>query len=162
MSTATKAFNRLGRDCFRRLLSALKAETGAVAVYVAVAIPLFVGGAGLAIDATSWYRAKRNMQSGVDAAAYAAAVNIARQGLSHAADLTAVQAADDDAAGRNGVTNPVMIHTPPTSGIAAGDSQSVEVIATEPAPIYFSSLFLDSVPQPSPTPRTPTAASPFT
>jgi Flp pilus assembly protein TadG len=125
----------------------LKAETGAVAVYVAVAIPLFVGGAGLAIDATSWYRAKRNMQSGVDAAAYAAAINIARQGLSHAADLTAVQAAADDAAARNGVSDPVTIHTPPTSGIAMGDSQSVEVIATEPAPIYFSSLFLNAVPQ---------------
>jgi hypothetical protein len=147
MSTATSTLDRLSRGCFRRLRSMFKAETGAVAVYVAVAIPLFVGGAGLAVDATSWYRAKRNMQSGVDAAAYAAAVNLARQGLSHAADLTAVQAAADDAAGRNGVADPVTIHTPPTSGIAMGDSQSVEVIATEPAPIYFSSLFIDSVPQ---------------
>ncbi len=118
MSTATKVFDRLGRGCLRRLRSVLKAETGAVAIYVAVAIPLFVGGAGLAVDATSWYRAKRNMQSGADAAAYAAAVNLARQGLSQAPDLTAVQSAADDAAGRNGVSDPVTIHTPPSRACA--------------------------------------------
>ena len=125
----------------------LKTESGAIAVYAAVTIPLFVGGAGLAVDATSWYRAKRNMQSGADAAAYAAAINLARQGLSGTPDLTAVQAAADDAAGRNGVADPVEIHTPPSSGIAMGDAQSVEVIVTEPAPIYFTSMFLGSVPQ---------------
>ncbi len=146
-TTATNALDRLGGGCLRRLRSVLKAETGAVAIYVAVAIPLFVGGAGLAVDATSWYRAKRNMQSGADAAAYAAAVNLARQGLSQAPDLTAVQSAADDAAGRNGVSDPVTIHTPPSSGMSMGDVQSVEVIVTEPAPIYFASLFLNSVPQ---------------
>jgi Flp pilus assembly protein TadG len=147
MSTAAGKLDPPHRGCLARLRSVLKAESGAVAVYAALVLPLFVGGAGLAVDATSWYRAKRNMQSGADAAAYAAALNLARQGLSHAADLSAVQAAADDAAGRNGVSNPVTIHTPPTSGIALGDAQSVEVIVTEPAPIYFTSLFLGSAPQ---------------
>jgi Putative Flp pilus-assembly TadE/G-like len=139
--------DRLGRACFAGLQSVFKAETGAVAVYVAVAIPLFVGGAGLAVDTTSWYRAKRNIQSGADAAAYAAALNLARQGLSHGIDLVALQAAADDAAGRNGMSDPVTVRTPPLSGIAAGDSQSVEVIVTEPAPLYFAAMFLDAAPQ---------------
>ncbi len=118
-----------------------------VAVYVALTIPLFVGGAGLAVDATSWYRAKRNIQSGADAAAYAAAINLARQGLTQGADPVALQAAADDAAARNGMLDPVTIHSPPSSGIAMGDAQSVEVIVTEPAPLYFARMFLAAVPQ---------------
>jgi hypothetical protein len=147
MSTAAEMLESVCRGCLARLRSVGKAQSGAVAVYVALTIPLFLGAAGLAVDATSWYRAKRNIQSGADAAAYAAAINIARQGLSQAPDLDAVHAAANDAAGRNGVSDPVTIHTPPLSGIAVGDSQSVEVIASEPAPLYFTRLFLSSVPQ---------------
>ncbi|MGH6944636.1 MAG: hypothetical protein ACREH6_10505, partial [Geminicoccaceae bacterium] len=95
----------------------------------------------------SWYRAKRDIQSAADAAAYAAALNIARQGLGEAPDLAVVQAAANDVAERNGISDPVTVRTPPLSGVAMGDSQAVEVVATEPAPIYFTSLFLDSVPQ---------------
>jgi hypothetical protein len=86
------------------------------------------------------------MQTGADAAAYAAALDIASPGLDQAPDLTSVQAAADDAARRNGLATPVTINRPPTSGLAAGDSQSVEVIATQLAPLHFTGMFLDAAP----------------
>jgi hypothetical protein len=86
------------------------------------------------------------MQSGADAAAYAAALEIARQGLNEALDLTSLQAVANDVAGRNGIVTAVTVNVPPLSGPAAGDPQSVEVIATQPAPVYFTGLFLDAAP----------------
>jgi hypothetical protein len=123
-----------------------RAEKGAAAIYAALVLPVFVGAGGLAVDVASWYSTKRTMQSGADAAAYAAALELARQGLDQAPDLTAMQAVADDAASRNGVGVMVTLNVPPLSGPAAGDPQSVEVIVTEPAPVYFASLFLDEAP----------------
>jgi hypothetical protein len=123
-----------------------RAEGGATAVYVVLALPAFIGAGGLAVDVASWYSTQRTMQSGADAAAYAAALELARQGLDQAPDLTAMQAVADDAAGRNGVGTTVTLNMPPLSGPAAGDPQSIEVIVTEPAPIYFTSLFLGAAP----------------
>ena len=95
------------------------------------------------------------MQSGADAAAYAAALELAQQGLDQAPDLAAMQAVADDAASRNGVGTAVTLNVPPLSGPAAGDPQSVEVIVTEPAPVYFTGLFMGAAPpsRPAPSPR---------
>ena len=93
-----------------------RAENGAAAIYVALAIPAFVGAGGLAVDVASWYSTKRTMQSGADAAAYAAALELARHGLDQAPDLAAMQAVADDAAGRNGVGTTVTLNVPPLSG----------------------------------------------
>jgi Putative Flp pilus-assembly TadE/G-like len=123
-----------------------RAESGAAAVYVAIVIPAFVGAGGLAVDVASWYSTQRTMQSGADAAAYAAALELARQGLDQAPDLTAMQAAADDAASRNGVGTTVTLNIPPLSGLAAGDAQAVEIIVTEPAPVHFAGMFLNAAP----------------
>jgi hypothetical protein len=123
-----------------------QAEGGAAAIYVALALPAVVGAGGLAVDVASWYSMQRTMQSGADAAAYAAALELARQGLDQAPDLAAMQAVADDAAGRNGVAVAVTLNVPPLSGPAAGDPQSIEVIVTEPGPLYFTGLFLGAAP----------------
>lgn len=121
-------------------------EAGGMMVYVALTLPVFIGAAGLAVDVAGWYMTKRTMQTGADAAAYAAALNLAGQGLVTAPDLGAIQAAADDAAARNGVVTPVIVNNPPTSGLAAGDPSSIEIIATQPAPVHFTALFLDAPP----------------
>ena len=132
---------------WRRLRKDLiKADAGSAAIYVALTLPLFIGAAGLAVDVTSWYAARRTVQNGADAAAYAAALNLAQQGLTGAPDLSSLQAAADDAAGRNGALTPVTLNIPPTLGLAAGDPNAIEVIATQPAPIHFAALFLDAEP----------------
>jgi hypothetical protein len=123
-----------------------RANGGAAAVYVAIAMPAFIGAGGLAVDIASWYTTKRTMQSGADAAAFAAALDLARQGLDQAPDLASLQAVANDIAGRNGIVTAVTVNVPPLSGPAAGDPQSVEVIATQPAPVHFTSLFLDAAP----------------
>ena len=123
-----------------------QADGGAAAVYVAIVLPAFVGAGGLAVDVASWYSTQRTMQSGADAAAYAAALDIARQGLDQAPNLASVQAVANDAAGRNGIATAVTVNIPPLSGPAAGDPQSVEVIATQPAPVYFTGLFMGAAP----------------
>jgi len=140
-----KAYELLSRVS-APLAALARGDGGAMAVYVAIVIPAFVGAGGLAVDVASWYSSKRTMQSGADAAAYAAALELARQGLDHGPDLTAIQGVADDAASRNGVGVAVTLNVPPLSGPAAGDPQSVEVIVTEPAPVYFASLFLDAAP----------------
>ena len=141
-----RAAHRLLSRVAEPLAGLVRAEKGAAAIYVALVIPAFVGAGGLAVDVASWYSSKRTMQSGADAAAYAAALELARQGLDQAPNLTAMQAVADDAASRNGVGTAVTLNMPPLSGPAAGDPQSVEVIVTEPAPIHFTSLFLGAAP----------------
>lgn len=115
-----------------------------MAVYIALAIPLFVGGAGLAVDISGWYLAKRNLQTAADAAAYAGALNLAGQGLNGSPSLRQIRAAAADAAARNGATDPISVNVPPSSGLGAGDPQAVEVIVTEPAPLYFARMFFDA------------------
>jgi hypothetical protein len=141
-----RAAHRLLSRVAEPMAGLARAEGGAAAVYVAVALPAFIGAGGLAVDVASWYSTQRTMQSGADAAAYAAALELAAQGLDQAPDLAALQAVADDAASRNGVGVAVTLNAPPLSGPAAGDPQSVEVIVTEPAPIYFTSLFLGDTP----------------
>ena len=123
--------NRLVRD-----------ETGGTVVYLALVFPICFGAAGLAIDVASWYGVKRTVQAAVDAAAYAAALHLAEQGLATAPNLAALRAAAADAAGRNGVLSPITVNIPPGSGLAAGDPSAIEVIVSEPAPLHFTALFL--------------------
>jgi hypothetical protein len=141
-----KASYRPLRHLAEPLAGLTRAERGAAAIYVALALPAFVGAGGLAVDVASWYSTKRTMQSGADAAAYAAALELAGQGLDKAPDLAAMQAVANDAASRNGVGVAVTLNVPPLSGPAAGDPQSVEVIVTEPAPVYFTGLFMGEAP----------------
>ena len=124
----------------------LRSDRGAAMVYFALALPAFVGAGGLAVDVASWYSTKRILQPGVDAAAYAAALDLARQGLDQAPDITSMQAVAADAAGRNGISTAVTVNLPPLTGPAAGDPQAVEVIVTELAPLYFTGLFLAAAP----------------
>lgn len=122
-------------------------RSGAVALYIALALPMFVGAAGLAVDVASWYSAKRTIQSAADAAAYAAALSLARQGLAARPDFRAIRDFADDAAGRNGVRTPVTVNIPPSAGIAVGDPQAVEVIVSDAAPLHFTNLFFGTAPQ---------------
>ena len=138
---------RLGRGTAGTFRDLLTSQHGAVALYVGLTMPVLLGGAGLAVDVGSWYQAKRTAQVAVDAAAYAAALDMARQGLSGTPDMTAVRAAANDAAARNGVPGPVTVNNPPLAGLAAGDGRAIEVILAEPAPLFFAGMFLDAAPQ---------------
>jgi hypothetical protein len=147
MGSSRRSADRGGAGLLGPLRQLMISQNGSIAVYVSLTLPIFVGAAGLAVDVASWYRAKRTTQVAADAAAYAAALELARQGLNGTPDMTDMEAAAIDAAGRNGVGAPLAVNNPPASGLGAGDPQSVEVIVNEPAALYFTTLFLDAAPQ---------------
>lgn len=58
-------------------LSFLKAERGAIAPLTALLLPVILGFAGLGVDASMWLKERRDLQTAADAAALAAAYQIA-------------------------------------------------------------------------------------
>ncbi|MGH3023807.1 MAG: pilus assembly protein TadG-related protein [Gaiellaceae bacterium] len=109
-------------------------ESGQVAVVFLVALVVLLGMAAAAIDAGSWYRADRALQSTVDAAALAAA-----QALPY--DTSASAALADEYATKNG------------GGVASVEfsahhvaDDTVVVTGTRAAPSFFSRVLgIDSV-----------------
>ena len=80
-------------------------DVTAVAVsprFAALSMPVMIGATGLAVDVGTWYHAKRTIQSAADAAAFAGALDLARQGLDGSATYAPIDAAARDAADRNG------------------------------------------------------------
>ncbi len=55
-----------------------KERSGGVLIYTALAVPVLLGAAGLAVDAGLWYANKRVVQAAADAGAVAGALEIMR------------------------------------------------------------------------------------
>ena len=123
-----------------------KARRGNVAILVGLSMPAIVGASGVTMDVATWYHAKKEAQVAADAAAYAAALNLAEQGLDGTATKPPMEVRANDAAGRNGYTGTVVLNFPPSSGVAVGNNRAVEAILTEPAPLYFTSVFWNGAP----------------
>ena len=125
-------------DCFRSLL---RASSGSAVVLTAIALPVLLGFAGLAVDVTSWYVHKRMLQSAANAAAVAASLESVRGMDGPLATL----AASSDAA-RNGFRSDrgdtISVHVPPLSGGYASKSGAAEVVLRRLAPVYFSRGFV--------------------
>ena len=113
-----------------------------VIVYVALALPVLVGAVGLSVDVTSWRVNQQTVQTATDAAAIAAALAIMRSG-----NETAILTAATSDAAYNGydpsLGDSLSLNHPPTSGLAVGAGDSVEIVIQRSAPIFLSSLFLD-------------------
>src|SRR3954447_21285343 len=112
----------------RSFFSMLKDRREAVAIIMAIALPVVIGAAGLGVEAGKWYMVKRQAQTAADTGAFAGALEMAA-GTSGNAKPAAVQEA-----GRNGFTEggnvTVQVNIPPTSGSQAGKANAVEVIVT--------------------------------
>ncbi len=63
---------------FKRLSRLWKGRAGGVFVYFAIAAPVLIGLAGASIDVGLWYANKRLVQSAVDSAAIAGALELRR------------------------------------------------------------------------------------
>jgi hypothetical protein len=121
-------------------------QTGSVLVFLAFAMVVLLGFAGLAIDMGTLRYQKRLQQTAADAAAIAGASNLAAGG---------VTAGGRDAAATNGFTNNggnvanckdpgaavgticVEINNPPTSGQHPGNALYVEAFVSVVQPTYF-------------------------
>lgn len=126
-----RRLQRLGRD-----------ERGATLVTTLLLLTVLLGFVGLGLDVGTQYASRRVAQNAADAAAMTAAIALAggADKKEIASEASAV-AAQYGSAGSG-----VQVNTPPTLGGYTGDSKAVEVIVTEPAVGFFSTLF--TAPQP--------------
>lgn len=120
--------------CFRRLWGDKQGQIIAIA---AVGMPVMCGLTGVATDTVSWFLWRRQLQTGVDAAALAGAHAVLRGGRSDA-----VRAAVIEDLRRNEIFDEATVHMPAQNGPLAGQSGTVEVIVRHRESLPFSSLFM--------------------
>lgn len=114
----------------RDWLGGAGAEVGQAVVLVGLGLPVLLGGAGLGIDAGLQFTERRQAQVAADAAAYAAAVEIASNWSASDRATTAIAAARAYALANgydNATNNTVTVNIPPTSGAYVGDTAYAEV-----------------------------------
>ena len=107
-------------------------RSGGVFVYFAIAAPVLIGLAGASIDIGLWYANKRLVQSAVDSAALAGALEVLRSNDDDDAIVAAVNldAANNGYSSGNGDT--VTVDT--------SNSPQIEVIITRPTPGLLSQV----------------------
>ena len=115
---------------------------GSVFVYVALALPIFLGLAGLSIDVSVWHAEKRQTQSMADSAALAAALELRRGGNpTNAATLDAQENGYSA-----GALSSFDVNSPPLSGDFTADTAAVEVIVRRPVMTFMASLVFQDQP----------------
>ena len=114
---------------------------GNVFAITAACLPLLIGAAGLAVDTAQWSYSRRQLQREADSAAMAGAFAIAQS-------KDAVAAATSDLARSNTITltGGADIHSAPTTGAYAGNTQAVRVSLSTTQRLPFSGLFMSAAP----------------
>jgi Flp pilus assembly protein TadG len=111
-------------------------ERGGVAVYVAIALPLLLGSVGMGVDVGLAYTSRQAAQHQADAAAMAAALELARGKTADEAEAAATTDAEENGfVDTRGDT--IEVESPPTSGAFAGDAEATEVQITRPVTLTF-------------------------
>jgi hypothetical protein len=128
------------RNRVRRALAALPTfahdDRGGVAVYAALAMPLLLGSVGLGVDVGLAYSSRQAAQHQADAAAMAAALELARGKTEDEIESAASDGAEDNGfvADRG---DSIEVASPPASGAFAGDATAVEVEIARPVTLSF-------------------------
>ncbi len=128
-------------------------QSGGLAIYAALSLPIVAGMVGMGLDMSVWYALKRDVQGIADAAAVGAAQEILNFGVQQcASDPTvckaqAVQAALADAVANGFVNNGDNEFDPDCcfTTIDGNKVEMVQVFASVRAPLHFASLFIDDV-----------------
>lgn len=123
----------------RRQARAIRAcEAGAVAVIVALMMPVLVGAMGLGAETGYWYVTQRSLQNSADAAVHGAAKLMANGG-----DDAAMQQIADYLAERAARVDPadVLVNQPPEAGVFAGRADAVEAVVGRTLPRAFSAIY---------------------
>jgi hypothetical protein len=120
--------------------SVLQDRRGAIAIVMAITLPVVVGAAGLGIEAGKWYMLKRETQTAADTGAFAGALELAAGTTSKAKPAALQEAARNGFPEGGKVT--VVVNIPPLSGTHAGNTKAVEVIVTQTEPLLLAKLFL--------------------
>jgi Flp pilus assembly protein TadG len=127
----TARARQLGRGTIRvpgMLWRRRRAERGAVAVAVAILLPVLIGITGLVIDVGSWYETQTQLQSAADAAALAGAQDLPNNPSSAAAAARTLAA--DNVSGAT--VTPVTPYD--------GDSSEIQVTVSKQGSVTFASI----------------------
>ena len=117
---------------------------GAVLIYTAILLPIFIGFIALGLDVASWHLDKRNTQTMADAAALAAAYKDASLDPQVLSVDPTVETAANDAALLNGFDagagETITVNKPPLFGDTVGNPDAIEVIIRTPLSLLLSAL----------------------
>jgi hypothetical protein len=102
-------------------------------------LPALIAALGLAIDAGATFEQNRRMQTAADSAALAAAQEVKLENSS-GIEGAALDGATSNGFSRDDVTG-VEVRHPPTTGAFKGDNEYVEVVISQPQPLYFMRIF---------------------
>ena len=135
------------RPIWRKLIKIKDSRSGGVLVFTAIATPVLLGFAGLAIDVTLWHTQRQVIQTAADIGAVAGAAEIAGDGNSGSVNID--DAAEFAIIANLGAAQPgdvVTINNPPQFGAFAGNTNAVEVILERPATMFLTAMFLTETP----------------
>ncbi len=135
------------RPIWRKLIKIKDSRSGGVLVFTAIATPVLLGFAGLAIDVTLWHTQRQVIQTAADIGAVAGAAEIAGDGNSGSVNID--DAAEFAIIANLGPAQPgdvVTINNPPLSGAFVGDDEAVEVILARPATMFLTRMFMAETP----------------
>lgn len=128
----------------RRRLRAFGANgEGAIAIVMALSLPVVIGFVGLGVEVGLWFHAKRGLQAAADAAALSGAY----ERLAGNSVATATAAAQQAAAanGYDGSLDDVLtVNIPPLAGEFAGNGSAVEVVIGRNLHLLFSGMMMES------------------
>lgn len=111
---------------------------GSVAIMSALLMPVLVLGMGLGAETGYQYMTQRKLQHAADMAAHAGGVRLRAGDAKPALDAAALHVATQ--AGFAVSEGSFTLNTPPLSGPAAGNADSVEVVLTKTQVRYFSAI----------------------
>ena len=112
---------------------------GGALIYFGIALPIFLGVCGLALDGSIWFAGKRSMQAAADGAAFSAALEMTRVNDATLAKSRAMaDALENNYDPSSGDT--IQINSPPLSGPYSGNNAAFEAIVSRPSPSFLSRL----------------------
>lgn len=124
---------------YRQLRGLIHDRRGSAAALLAIALPLLIGCAGLAVDVTQWTLAKRQLQRATDSAAIAGVYSVVQS-----ADVNA--GVDQDLERSTGLDPKRAVQVSNPVPGRENDPYAVSVQLTAPLHLTFSGLFLSHDP----------------
>lgn len=122
----------------------LRTETrGAVAVVMALVLPMVMGMLSLGIETGLWFASKRDLQSAADGGAISGAWEVTRSSpTSTISTVAALDARKNAHSAERPFT--VNVFAPPVSGAYVGNARAVEVRVSRSETLLLAQLFVDS------------------
>ena len=137
---------RQRRRASRLITRFYRDRSGAIAIMVALLLPMMLGMVAITVDVGIWYAEKRGLQNTADAASMAGGSEIAN-GSSNAT-IVAAALADANRNDFDPVKDTITINIPPVSGPNTGNAGSVEIIISRQMPLFFTTAFFKLIGDP--------------